>query len=180
MELYIKNEDFNRLENLHREIPRIADILMKEALKKVINYVKNKNKDKIKDLYTADEEIIKGDRNIRTKANAFEAIMEANTKKNKLDNFKLSVQKPRKTKNHIFTEIQKGKNSKWKTLFWGYYKQGNPKLIIRNGRERYKITTVRTLSTKSMAQKGLQQMEFDEIQEIFSDVIRKGLESYGY
>lgn len=180
MELYIKNEDLKRLENLHKEIPRIADILMKEALKKVINYVKNKNKDKIKDLYTAADEIVKGDKNIRTKANAFEAIMEANTKKNKLDNFKLSVQKPRKTKNNISTEIQKGESTKWKTLFWGYYKQGNPRLIIRNGRERYKITTVRTLSTKSMALKGLQEIDFNEIQEIFSNVIRKGLDSYGY
>ena len=38
----------------------------------------------------------------------------------------------------------------WKTLFWAFWKNGNPKLMFRVGKEKHKITLATSLSVRNM------------------------------
>ena len=64
----------------------------------------------------------------------------------------------------------------WKTLFWAFWKSGNPRLMFRVGKERHKITLATSLSVRNMGLQIDNEKVYEEIQKIFSKVLEERID----
>ncbi|PID67216.1 MAG: hypothetical protein CR959_01350 [Fusobacteriales bacterium] len=177
MEFEIDNDDLKRIEKMSQELPKELDYIVRNALKKSITFARKKDVETIKAIYSINPKDIK----LRTSSNSKEAILKASRKRIGVSKFAISQRKPSKNIDFMKSAIKKSSVKRWSTMFWANYKSGTPTLMIRNGKERYKISRAKTLSLKSMGIKlDTNLVEREIADEIFTKELKKGLKEYGY
>lgn len=174
--LSISEENLKKLEAIGRNFGNLENKIVKEALKKAIQIAKIEDKKSIIKRYTIEKSQISG-KTLKVKATDSEAILLGSTKRSKLNYFSLSKPNPGYTREHIKTRIVKlNPQFSWKTLFWAFYKQGNPKLMFRVGEERHKITNATSMSTRNMGLQLEDSIIYDKVQQVFAEILEKRIE----
>lgn len=174
--LSISDENQKKLEQVGQTFGNLEYKIVKEALRAAIKVVKKVDRESIKKRYTVDKEAYSA-KNFKTKVTESEAILLANTKRTKVNLFAISKPFPGASdKNYIKTEIIRGKHASWKTLFWAFWKKGNPKLMFRVGSERYKISIATSVSTRVMGLQLDDDFLLNKVQDTFTEVLEKRLE----
>lgn len=171
-ELSISGNALEKLEKLGKEFTGLDNKIVKEALRKAINYVKKEEKKFIASRYTFKNKI--DGKSLKSKITSTEGILLGSTKRNKVSDFTISKPSPAKSKEYMKTQIVKANGSKvWKTLFWAFYKRGTPRLMFRVGKEKYKISMAKTVSVRGMALQLSDEKVFNEIQNIFEKILEE-------
>lgn len=181
-ELTIEDQLLNKLEELFKKSPLLAEESIKISLKKATNVLKKLEINHMKNTYTADETVISS-KFIKTKVKKHEAQILGATKRNDIENFNVSMKKPGKSKENMKAQVIKRHGlSTMKTMFWGFYKSNGKSgkiteagLYIRNGAERYKISPVKTVSIKQMGMIEVPEKSLEQIREIFYKELDKKL-----
>lgn len=173
--LSISNESQKKLEKIGEIFGKLEYKIVKEALRESIKIVKKADREAIKKRYSANKEVYSA-KNFKSKVTDTEAVLLGSTKRTKVNLFAISKPFPGKSTNYISTEIVKGKNVSWKTLFWAFWKKGNPKLMFRVGNDRYKITLATSISTRVMGMQLDDDFLFNKVQETFTEVLEKRIE----
>lgn len=178
MEFQIDEEALKKIERMSQELPKELDFIVKNSLKKAIKLARKRDIEAIKKNYSIAPKDIK----LKTSTNSKEAILKASRKRTGVSKFAISQRKPGKNIDFMRSAIIKSSVKRWSTVFWANYKSGGtPILVIRNGKERHKISPARTLSLKSMGMKlNTNLVEKEIADEIFIKELKKGLKEYGY
>lgn len=173
--LEISDESLKKLEKIGKEFSGMDNKIVKEALRKALNYAKKEEKKFIKSRYSLQQKV---DANsLKSKITSTDGVLLGSTKRNKVSEFAISKPNPGKSKQHIKTKIVKPRpNMTWKTLFWAFWKSGNPKLMFRVGKERHKITLATSLSVRNMGLQIDNEKIYEEIQKIFSKVLEERID----
>lgn len=174
--LSISEENLKKLEKIGEKFGELENKIIKEALRKAIQVTKSEDKKSILKRYTIAKKQVSGG-NLKVKATDSEAILLGSTKRNQLNHFHLSKPNPTHTKEYIKTHIVKmNPQFSWKTLFWAFYKKGNPKLMFRIGKERHKITNATSISTRNMGLQLEEDVIYDKVQKVFTEILEKRID----
>ena len=173
-ELTIEDRMLEKLEELFKKSPFLAEESIKISLKKSVAILKKLEIQHMKKTYTADETVISS-KFVKTRVKKHEAQILGATKRNNIENFNVSMKKPGKSKEKMKAQvIKKHSLSTMRTMFWGFYKSNGKSgkiteagLYIRNGEERYKISPVKTVSIKQMGMIEVPEKDLEQIKEIF-------------
>ena len=173
--LEISDESLKKLEKIGKEFSGMDNKIVKEALRKALNYAKKEEKKFIKSRYSLQQKV---DANsLKSKITSTDGVLLGSTKRNKVSEFVISKPNPGKSKQYIKTKIVKPRpEMTWKTLFWAFWKNGNPKLMFRVGKERHKITLATSLSVRNMGLQIDNKKIYEEIQKIFSKVLEERID----
>ena len=173
--LEISDESLKKLEKIGKEFSGMDNKIVKEALRKALNYAKKEEKKFIKSRYSLQQKV---DANsLKSKITLTDGVLLGSTKRNKVSEFAIYKPKPGKSKQYIKTKIVKPRpEMTWKTLFWAFWKNGNPKLMFRVGKERHKITLATSLSVRNMGLQIDNEKIYEEIQKIFSKVLEERID----
>lgn len=173
--LEISDESLKKLEKIGKEFSGMDNKIVKEALRKALNYAKKEEKKFIKSRYSLQQKV---DANsLKSKITSTDGVLLGSTKRNKVSEFAISKPNPGKSKQYIKTKIIKPRpEMTWKTLFWAFWKNGNPKLMFRVGKERHKITLATSLSVRNMGLQIDNEKIYEEIQKIFSKVLEERID----
>lgn len=176
--LEFDEKNLEKIENLFKKSPEVANKVLNIALRKAINYVTNEEKKHIQETYTPEKELL-GAKGLKKQIKNGEAILFASSKRNQLNKFDSSSKYPERLRDqHIQVSIKKGSRTEMRTLFWAFYKQAGKRfslgLYFRNGEDKNHITPTRTVSIMQMATEISREQE-KKLQEIFKKELVKGL-----
>ena len=175
--LEISEKQLKDMETFFATTPETIDKVLKVALRKAGNRVKKIQRD-----YAGNRYVNSGDslntKTHKVKTNAKESIISANSKKGSIEKFYVSLYRPSASVNKLKAQVLKSTGKKtMDTMFWAFYKNDKNKqgLFIRNGKEREKISRVRTISPFIMASKTEQLLMEDEVQMIFTNALEEAI-----
>lgn len=153
-ELKLDEKQLEKFQGLLKISPLLAKQVVVDSLKKSVALTKKLEKAHIESIYTFEKSLL-GASALKSSVKGGEATLSASSKRNKLQNFDISVKTPKKSKKNIEATISKKNGTKvMKTMFWAFYKKAgryNAGLFIRNGEERYKISPIATVSVGQMS-----------------------------
>lgn len=176
--LEFDEKNLEKIENLFKKSPEVANKVLNIALRKAINYVTNEEKKHIQETYTPAKELL-GAKGLKKQVKNGEAILFTSSKRNQLNKFDSSSKSPERLRDqHIQVSIKKGNRTEMRTLFWAFYKNTGKRfslgLYFRNGENKNHITPARTVSIMQMATEISREQE-KKLQEIFKKELVKGL-----
>lgn len=181
-ELTIENQLLEKLEELFQKSPYLAEESIKISLKKAVSLMKKAEKEHMEKTYTGDDTVISS-KFIRSKIKKDEGQILGATKRNDIEHFDISLKKPGKSSEKMKARVVKKNGlSTMRTMFWAFYKSNGKKekitsagLYIRNGKERYKISPVKTVSIKQMGIVEMKEKDLEKIKKIFYTELDKKL-----
>ena len=167
--LEISEESLKKLEKIGKEFSGMDNKIVKEALRKALNYAKKEEKKFIKSKYSLKQSLDSS--TLKSQITSTDGVLLGSTKRNKISEFAIS-------KPNIKKKIVKPRpEMTWKTLFWAFWKKGSPKLMFRVGKEKHKITLATSLSVRNMGLQIDNEKIYEEIQNIFSKVLEERIDA---
>ena len=174
--LEISEESLKKLEKIGIEFSGMDNKIVKEALRKALNYAKKEEKKFIKSRYSLKQSLDSS--TLKSQITSTDGVLLGSTKRNKISEFAISKPNAGKSKQYIKTKIVKPRpEMTWKTLFWAFWKKGSPKLMFRVGKEKHKITLATSLSVRNMGLQIDNEKIYEEIQNIFSKVLEERIDA---
>lgn len=173
----ISEKQMNELETFFATTPNKLEKVLKTAVRKAGARARKIQRDYANNRYVNSKNTLNNNSH-KVKTIGNESIIMASSKPGKIDNFYVSLTKPSSSSTKLKAQVLKSSGKKtMSTMFWAFYKKDKSRtgLWIRNGKERHKISPVRTVSPFQMATKADQLLMEDEIQGVFSKALDEAI-----
>ncbi len=176
----IDEEQMKELEIFFSSSPKIIEKAIKYARKKVALNVRKLQHEVSEKKYINSKKTL-NTKTHKVKNTSKESVISASTKRSHLDNFYVSVSKPKPSKENLKAKVTKnGSPTKLDRVFWAFFKdrRQNIGLWERVGKDRDKIAPIRTISPYAMgkAYEDSHLLHEEELQKIFYEALEEGIQ----